>query len=132
MNAMKELILASAILAVAATPVFARPSVCIRQDEIYSWNAINDKQLVIEDRSHKKALLKLVGTCHDFKFTDTIAIRAPVSMGISCVEIGDEVSTRGPGSGIGGRCGIVGIEPYTGTVKKDEHHDDHHDDDHHD
>jgi hypothetical protein len=131
---MKKLILASAFLAAAATPAFARSSVCIRQDEIYSWNAIDDKQLVIEDRSHKKALLRLIGTCHDFKFTDTIAIRAPGSLGISCVEVGDTVSTLGPGSGTGGRCAIVGIEPYTGTVKKDEHHDDggHHDGDHHD
>ena len=97
---MKKILLAAALCIVAATPALARPSVCIRQDNIRNWTALNDKQIVLEDYNHHKALLKLIGTCSGFRFSEALAIRSPGAMGLSCVETGDTIVTH---QGIGGR-----------------------------
>ncbi|MBS0471151.1 MAG: hypothetical protein JSR60_08775 [Proteobacteria bacterium] len=127
---MRKLILLSAVLAITASPAFARPGVCISHDNIRNWTAIDDKHIVIEDISHKKALLTLVGTCSGFKYTEQLVIKAPGAMGISCVDVGDQVVTHD--GGMRGSCLIRSVEPYTPPAKADEHHDgDHHDGDHH-
>ena len=130
---MKKIVLAAALCLAAATPALARPGVCIRQDNIRNWTALNDKQIVLEDYNHHKALLKLIGTCSGFRFSEALAIRSPGAMGLSCVEVGDTIITH---QGIGGRCAIVSVEPYSGpmTTHGSDHHDDadHHDDHHSD
>ena len=125
---MKKILLAAALCIAAATPALARPDVCIRQDNIRNWTALNDKQIVLEDYNHHKALLKLIGTCSGFRFTEALVIRSPGAMGLSCVEIGDTIVTH---QGIGGRCAIVSVSAYSGPMTT--HGGDHHDDgDHHD
>ena len=130
---MNRILLAAAFCIAAATPALARPAICIRQDDIRNWTALNDKQIVLENYRHQKALLKLIGTCSGFRFTDALVIRSPGAMGLSCVEIGDTIITH---QGIGGRCAIVSVTPYDGpmTTHGTDHHDDadHHDDHHSD
>ena len=127
----KFLLLAATLCAAAATPALARPDVCIRQDNIRNWTALNDKQIVLEDYNHHKALLKLIGTCSGFRFSEALVIRSPGAMGLSCVETGDTIITH---QGIGGRCAIVSVSAYSGpmTTHGGDHHDDveHHDDHH--
>ena len=129
---MKRIMLAAALCIAAATPTLARDHdrVCIRQDNIRNWTALNDKQIVLEDYNHHKALLKLIGTCSGFRFTEALTIRSPGAMGLNCVETGDTIITH---QGIGGRCAVVSVTAYSGpmTTHGGDHHDDH-DSDHHD
>ncbi|MEI9992264.1 MAG: DUF6491 family protein [Rhizomicrobium sp.] len=112
---MRKLALVAAVAVVAATtPAFAKPTICIRQDDIYNWSSPDDKHLVLENLRHQKALLTLIGTCGGFKFTETLMIRSPGAMGVSCVSRGDMVTTHD--LGFRGTCSVVKIEPYTGPV----------------
>ncbi len=70
---------AAAAIILNAAPAFADPAVCIRQDELNNWTALSDKQVVIENYQHKKALLTLIGVCSGLKFHETIAIRSPAA-----------------------------------------------------
>ena len=126
---MKKFVLAAALCIAAATPALARPAVCIRQDNIRNWTALNDRQIVLEDYNHHKALLKLIGTCSGFRFSEALVIRSPGAMGLSCVEIGDTIVTH---QGIGGRCAITSVMPYDGPMTTHGDHHDDHDSDHHD
>jgi hypothetical protein len=123
---MKKTFLLALAFTGIATSALARPAVCIRQDDISNWTSLNDKQIVLENYQHQKALLKLIGTCSGFKFTDRLEIRSPGAMGISCISPGDDIVTRQ--SGFHGRCSVVSIEPYTGPAA---HGGDHHDHDSH-
>lgn len=147
---MRKLLLLAATLCVAATtPVLARDwnrddRICIRQDDVRNWTALSDKKIVIESYRHKRALLRLIGTCSGFRFTDALEIRSPGASRLSCVSVGDTIVTH---QGIGGRCAVVSVTPYAGSMNHhdrdhdndsdDDHagdHDDHgdHDGDHHD
>jgi hypothetical protein len=122
---MKKTLLLALAFAAGVTPALAAPTICIRHDDIYNWSSLNDKQIVLENTSHQKALLKLIGTCSDFKFTTKLDIRSPGSLRISCVSAGDTIVTDS--SGFRGRCSIVSVEPYTGPAKTQggDHHDTH-------
>jgi hypothetical protein len=113
-NDMRRLILALAGVAMlAATPATAAP--CLRQYDIWNWKSINDKTLILENSRHQKWIAKLMGTCSEFNFRETIAVKSFGGTRLSCVERGDTVFTRN--AGFPGRCSITSIEPYTPPAK---------------
>jgi hypothetical protein len=122
----KSILIAAAVAVLGATPALAavNPAACVRHDDIRNWNSIDDKHLVLENYHHQKALLTLIGTCSNFKFSDAIEIRGPGESSLDCISPGDEVQTRGIGSGpIHGRCAVVKVEPYTGQPVPQKHQD---------
>ncbi|MEI9994066.1 MAG: DUF6491 family protein [Rhizomicrobium sp.] len=122
----KLLLIVAATATLAGTPALAaRPGICIRHDDIRNWTALDDKRVVLENYHHQKALLTLIGTCSDLRFHEALEIRSPGAMGLSCIETGDTIVTRGFGTR--GRCAITSVTPYAGPVT-DKHHDaDNHD-----
>lgn len=111
---MRRFLSAVAGLAVlAATPALA--DTCIRQNDIRNRSSINDKTLILENYRHQKFLVKLIGTCSDFKFREKLVIKSRGGFGISCVQMGDTVITRG--FGLPGRCSVTSVEPYTPPAK---------------
>ena len=99
------------------TPAYAVPAnACIRHDDIYNWSSINDKTIVLENYRHQKFLLKLLGTCGNFKFHESLIIKARGALGISCVEPGDNVITHDVG--FRGVCSVLSIAPYTPGMEK--------------
>ncbi|HLJ51976.1 MAG TPA: DUF6491 family protein [Rhizomicrobium sp.] len=99
----------------AATPALADS--CIRHDDIYNWNNLDDRTLILENYRHQKFMVKLVGTCQDFTFHQRLIIKSPGALRISCVQRGDIVIT--PNNGISGRCAITSITPYVAPAKGD-------------
>jgi hypothetical protein len=116
----KSILFAAVVAILGATPALAagNPTSCVRHDDINNWNALDDKHVTIENYHHQKVLLTLIGTCSNFKFSDAIEIRGGAGeSGLDCISTGDEVQTRGIGSGpIHGRCAVVKVEPYTGQT----------------
>jgi hypothetical protein len=121
------LLAGAAAVLLTASPALAADS-CIRHDDIHNWTAINDKTIVLENLRHQKFLMKLIGTCSDFKFHEDLQIRSRDALAISCVQPGDTVVTRT--SGFRGLCTITSVTPYAGSTNQ--HHDGDHDTDHHD
>ena len=109
----KTLLAAAAILTAFAGPALAQPQkACLRIGEIYNWNALDDKTLVVEDNWHKKFKLRLIGTCYNLKFHEALAFRSRGSLGISCLQPGDSVIQRDFAMGPS-RCAITSIDYYT-------------------
>jgi Family of unknown function (DUF6491) len=100
--------------AVLATPAWADS--CVRQDDIRNWTSLDDKSIVLENYHHDKVLLKLIGTCSGFKFHESLAIRSPGAMALSCVQRGDEIVTHD--TGFRGSCTVISVTPYNGKPVK--------------
>jgi hypothetical protein len=114
---MRKLLLAAVAAAsvLGSAPAFARPEVCIRQDEIHNWAALNDRQIVLENYHHQKALLDLMGSCVGIQFHEAIAIRSPGGSGLSCIEAGDTIITHN--IGMRQRCVIKKVSAYGGDLR---------------
>lgn len=124
---MRKLLFLAAVAAVAlGTPAYA-DGTCIRQPDIQNWVSLNDRTLVVENYQHKKILLKLVGTCSEFNFRESIEIRSHGLTRLSCIEAGDDIITRN--AGFDGQCSIASVEPYSGSMHPHDH-DSNHDSDH--
>ena len=131
---MRKLLLITAALAALTTQASAITTsgrTCVRHNEIYNWAAIDDKHIVVEDNRHKKVLLKLIGTCQNLRFHETIAFRNPAGFGLDCISTGDDVLVRSFASGVG-RCSVVDVQPYSGSMNWHDHSqaDDHNNGDH--
>ena len=115
---MRKLLLITAALTALAAPAIAATTgggtTCVRHNDIYNWKAIDDKHIVVENTRHQKVLLKLIGTCQDLRFRQTIAFRNVGGFGLDCISTGDDVLVRNFGSGTG-RCAVVDVSPYTGA-----------------
>jgi hypothetical protein len=105
--------LAAAMAAVTSTASAERA--CLRFGQIYDWKAINDRTLIVEDDSHKKFRLGLIGTCSNLKFHERLAFKSPGSLEISCLSPGDEVISHEFGPQ---RCAITRIEAYTPEMER--------------
>ena len=112
---MRNWLLAAAFIA-TSTPAFATDP-CIRHDDIHNWTVLNDRTILVEDYRHQKAVLKLIGTCSDLGYHESLAIRSHTGgFGIACIERGDTITTRN--SGLHGTCAIVSILPYSGSMNR--------------
>jgi hypothetical protein len=112
---MRKWLFAAALIA-TSTPAFATDP-CIRHDDIHNWTALNDKTILVENYRHQKAMLKLIGTCSDLGYHESLAISSHTAgFGIACIERGDTITTRN--SGLHGTCAIVSISPYNGSMNR--------------
>lgn len=93
----------------AASPAAA--DTCIRQNDIWNWSSINDKTLILENHRHQKFLVKMIGTCGNFRFHQSLVIKSHSGFGISCVGMGDDVITHEVG--MRGTCAITSVVPFT-------------------
>jgi hypothetical protein len=94
----------------ASAPALAAPS-CLQLGQIYSWNAPNDKTLIVEDNWHQKFKLSLLGPCMNLTFKERVGFKSFGGTELSCLSKGDSVLVREPG--FPQRCPIVDIVPYT-------------------
>ncbi len=98
-----------------ATPAMASRT-CLQQSLIYSWKALDDRTLIVEDKFHDKFKLALMMPCQHLQFHENLAFRTFSNTALSCVLKGDEVIS---GTAIGPQhCPIKTIEPYTADMEK--------------
>ncbi len=107
---MKKLILiAAGLAAFAAGPASAQPQECLRLDRIQNWHVVNDRTLIVEDQSHRKFRLDLLGVCPQLAWKERIGFKVIGGTELSCVTTGDEILVRGHATP--GRCPIRAITP---------------------
>jgi hypothetical protein len=107
-------------LAVLATVFLATNALaqkaCLRESQIYNWNAPNDTTLIVEDDLHKKFKITLLSKCIGLTFKQRLGFKVFGGTGLSCVSSGDTVFT---GDSMGPqRCSIKTIEAYTPDMEK--------------
>jgi hypothetical protein len=89
---------------------------CLRQDQIYNWNAPNDTTLIVEDDLHRKFKITLLSKCISLTFKQRIGFKVFGGTGLSCVSPGDMVITGDPTGPQ--RCAIKTVEAYTPDMER--------------
>jgi len=114
---MKKTILAAVALATLVTaPAYAQRS-CLEFGQIYNWNALDNRTLIVEDNWHNKFRMALMGDCPGLTFKERVGFKSMGATSMSCMSAGDDVIIRNFGTG-GQRCPIRQIVPYTAELQK--------------
>ena len=108
---------AAATAGIAQTPQTAAPNTCLRFGEIYSWNAPDNRTLIVEDNLHRKFKVSLMGYCPNVTFKERVGFRSRGAMRLTCMSPGDDVVVNNMGSG-SQHCPIRSIVPYTPAMQK--------------
>jgi Family of unknown function (DUF6491) len=119
---MKMLLPAAVLMFLVAAPAFAANDVCLYRHDVDGWGARSDHSMIINDRFGRKYLVNLAGICSDLNFSFGAGIRPIGGFGGPCVERGDHVITRGPGSTHTDVCWITKIRPYTKDMEVADRH----------
>jgi hypothetical protein len=89
---------------------------CLQQAQIYSWKALSNRVLVVEDNFHKKFKLTLMAPCERLLFHERLGFKTFSNSALACVSKGDQVIS---GTSIGPQhCPISTIELYTPEMEK--------------
>jgi len=119
-----KILLASltAVLPIAAAiaqpaPPAAAPRACLQFGEIYNWNVVDNRTLIVEDNLHRKFRVSLLGNCPNLNFKERVGFRSPGAMRLTCLSPGDSVIVNNLGAGFQ-RCPIRSIEAYTPAMQK--------------
>jgi hypothetical protein len=103
------------LLVLVATPALA-DTPCLELSLIWNYKALNDKTLIVEDESHRKFKLTLMGYCPELPYKQRLGFDVPGGTGLTCISPGDEVISRD--LGFPWRCPIVNVVPYTPAMEK--------------
>ncbi len=107
-----------ALASVLVTPAIA-DSPCLMMGNIYSWNARNNKTLIVEDIQHHKFKVSLMGSCPNLPFKLHLGFQSVGGTELSCLEKGDYIIDRDFREHY--RCPIMEIDPYTSEMEKVDH-----------
>jgi hypothetical protein len=88
---------------------------CLRNIDIWNFDAPNDRTLIVESRNHSKYKLSLIGTCMGLKFSQRIAFKTPGETSLSCLSRGDQIINHD--AGMRTVCSITDIVPYTPAMQ---------------
>ena len=113
---MKNALIAAGFACLIATPVFANPA-CLELSQVWSWKALDDKTVIVEDNWHQKFKLSLMGYCPNLTFKENLGFKVIGGTGLSCISTGDEVISREQAIGAF-HCPISHIVPYTPDMEK--------------
>ncbi|HUJ03462.1 MAG TPA: DUF6491 family protein [Rhizomicrobium sp.] len=117
-----KLLLAAGLIAALAAPALADetktdgPQVCLRIGQILNWQAPDDHTLIVEDYTHQKFKLSLMGTCVGLNFRQTVGFKSVGGTELSCITPGDYVFTHV--MALHQHCPVKTIEIYTPEMEK--------------
>jgi hypothetical protein len=121
---MKRLICAilATIAALSAPSAFAQPAQlpngqCLQQNRVYGWKVIDDRTLIVTDRSNRQYKVSLAPGCRDLKWPMRLGFSAGTGFGLSCVERHSFLLVPPNGPDIAQRCLIEDVQPYGGPTQ---------------
>ena len=114
---MRKIILFAAGLAVLVSqPAFANRD-CLVVSQIDSWKVTDDKTMIVQDNSHDRFKVALMGTCPGLSFKERVGFKSMGATALSCLGVGDDVVIRSLGFGHQ-VCPIRTIVAYTPDMEK--------------
>ena len=89
-------LIAAMVLACVAVPAAAQTGpVCLRQIDIYSFDAVpGNRSLIVEDRQHQRYRLNFQGVCTGLQYKMGVAFKSFSNSDLSCLSRGDQVIQR--------------------------------------
>ncbi|HEY1707826.1 MAG TPA: DUF6491 family protein [Rhizomicrobium sp.] len=95
-------------------PASAEPA-CLRNIDIWSFDAPNDKTVIVENTRHLKYKVSVMGTCSGLHFHNHLAFKTLANGNLACLSKGDQVISRD--EGMVGICSVTNIELYTPAMQ---------------
>ena len=83
--------------------------------QIWNWKVLDNKTLIVEDDTHQKFKMSLMGYCPDLEFKERIGFKSFGGSELSCLGSGDDVLARD--IAIPDRCPITNVVPYTPAME---------------
>jgi len=100
----------------AGTPALADGPKCLEIGQIFNWKVLNDRTMIVEDNWHQKFKVSLMVDCINLNFKERVGFKAFGEFSsLSCLSKGDDVLVHD--IGMGERCPISNIEPYTAAME---------------
>jgi hypothetical protein len=113
---MRTIIPAVLALGMLTIPACANTN-CLQIGRTWSWKALDNKTLIVEDELHQKFKLALMGYCPRLPFKLNLAIQSASGInGLDCVRRGDNVISQDVGSHFA--CPVMSVVPYTPELEK--------------
>lgn len=104
----------AAATALGSSSAFAGPA-CLELGRIWSWNVLDNKTLIVEDDTHQKFKMSLMGYCPNLQFKERVGFKSIGGSDLTCLSKGDDVLVRD--IGMLNRCPITDIVPYTPAME---------------
>lgn len=93
---------------------------CLQNNRIWGWNAVNDRMLIVTDRSYRRFVVRLGGGCIGLGSYPLMGLAFHTWTDLGCLQRGDTVSYRAPGLGPL-NCFVQEVQPYSpGIVAQDQ------------
>jgi hypothetical protein len=107
------------LFASALTPALAAPDPnCIAPIDFWSWKSLNDRTVILTNRSRHDFKVSLQPGCWDMKFAINLGVKSFSTSRLQCISRGDWVIVPRDAGFPGQRCMIEKIEAYTPEMAK--------------
>jgi hypothetical protein len=99
MTSFRAIVAGLLIGATLASPVLAAEEACLQANRVWGWQALNDRTLIVTDRTYNRYTVRLSGGCINLaqNTSQQLVFRTKTSLG--CVSAGDRVAFNSPGLG---------------------------------
>ena len=116
---MKYLVSAALLVvgvAALSSPVAAQPAQlpqgqCLQQNRVDGWKVLDDRTLIVTDRSFRQYKISLAPGCRDLKWPMRLGFSAGSGFGLSCVQRHSFLYVPPNGGNISQRCLIEDVQP---------------------
>ena len=96
----KRLVIGILLGVSVASPVLAaEEKACLQNNRIWGWNAVNDRTLIVTDRTYNKYTVNLSGGCINLSQYTGVNLLFRTKTSLGCVTPGDQVAFNSPGLG---------------------------------
>jgi len=99
-------------------PTAAQPpqqDTCLQNNRIWQWNAVNDRLLIVTDRTYRRFIVRLNGGCIGLSIYPLAALEFYTWTSLGCLGRGDQVIYRSPDLGRL-NCFINDVQPYSDAL----------------
>lgn len=108
---MKAIFLVLPVVGLLSTvPAVAQPA-CLVANQVWNWKPLDRRTLIVEDTVHRQFKVTLYGYCPGIDFDVGAAFLSRGNTQLDCLRPGDLMIHRG--YGLGNRCPIKSVEPFT-------------------
>jgi len=92
------------------TPVLAAENACLQNNRIWGWQAVDDRTLIVTDRTYRRFTVHLTGGCIGLGKYAAASLIVRTSTSLSCLTTGDRIGFNSPGLGPL-TCGVSDVRP---------------------